>query len=314
MTRINVDDEYKKVLLSSEIRFYSSDFGGILIHHAWMGYKFSESSQIELGITKTPFGILPYASHNWFFNIHYYLGLEDDYDAGIKYVLNKEKFSLQAAFFKNSELPSRNYNRYSYDISDPQEEINQANLRLTYKLNSVEIGGSLQYGQLMNTVTKAIGDHNAGALHVNAKFNRLNILLQVISVDHNPIDSNTSVVRMSAYGASYSVASGGMVYSIGLQYKIPLEWGPFTELNFYNNFGIFDKAKSDFYDTYMNVLGASVAMGKMFTYIDLCRKAYIVMHLFFPQIYGPFRGVGKDADIKSLIHQGLTHNHGQSFR
>ena len=39
-----------------------------------------------MGLTTVPFGILPYTGNNYFFNLNYYAGLEDDADMGIRMI------------------------------------------------------------------------------------------------------------------------------------------------------------------------------------------------------------------------------------
>jgi len=71
MMRFDVNANYKNVIVSGQIRFYSPAFGGILIHHAYMGYRFGEHSEIHLGIDQVLFGVQAYTSNNWFFNINF---------------------------------------------------------------------------------------------------------------------------------------------------------------------------------------------------------------------------------------------------
>jgi hypothetical protein len=77
--RLNVDASWNGLRLSGEYRFYP---GYQMLHHGYVGYLFSDEVALDLGVTRVPFGILPYASHNWFFDLSYYVGLEDDYDLG----------------------------------------------------------------------------------------------------------------------------------------------------------------------------------------------------------------------------------------
>ena len=268
MFRLNIDAEYNRVITSVEGRFYSNDFGGLLIHHAWMGYRFKNEDQIQLGISKVPFGILPYASHNWFFNIHYYLGLEDDYDLGVKYLHEDDKWKYAIAFYKTSEMPASNFSRYSYDVSDTHDEQNTLNIRLARQIGMTEIGVSGQIGQLENTQTNEFGNHGAFAAHINTNLSKLNVMLQYIYYEHNPADPDPRTVRMSAYGAAYNVASIGSMYSLGLSYPIDVGLGPFKKLNIYYNFGYIDKSEATFNDSYMSVAGTSLEIGPVFTYID----------------------------------------------
>ncbi|NBC81982.1 MAG: hypothetical protein GVY19_01245 [Bacteroidetes bacterium] len=115
--RINVDGQAKGVLISLEYRFYS---GYHMFHHGWFGYNITPKSQIQLGISKVPFGIMPYASHSWWFQTPYYVGLEDDYDMGLKLTNDFDKLQLDVAYYKTAEPTlsgsSIGSARYSYDV------------------------------------------------------------------------------------------------------------------------------------------------------------------------------------------------------
>ena len=80
--RLNANVVYKKLQLNAEYRFYPTSSGGGMLKSGWVGYHFNESHQLQVGLTEVPFGILPYTSNNFFFNINYYLGLEDDSEIG----------------------------------------------------------------------------------------------------------------------------------------------------------------------------------------------------------------------------------------
>ncbi|MCA1779837.1 MAG: hypothetical protein LC637_10765 [Xanthomonadaceae bacterium] len=96
--RINTDGKIGDVLLSAEWRRYN-DFQAI--HHAWVGYEFNDQAQIQVGISQVPFGLLPFASHSFWFGGTYYLGFEDDYDTGIKMVHEpNEDWTFHYAFYR----------------------------------------------------------------------------------------------------------------------------------------------------------------------------------------------------------------------
>ncbi len=85
--RFNLDGSIKDIIFSAEYRFYPEyDFN--TIHHGYMGYNFTDDLQVQLGIHQVPFGLQPFASHNFWFSGLYYIGLEDDYDMGIKLLYN----------------------------------------------------------------------------------------------------------------------------------------------------------------------------------------------------------------------------------
>jgi hypothetical protein len=73
---------------------------------------------------------------------------------------------------------------------------------------------------------------------------------------------------MAAYGGSYLVAEGN-TYTLGVQYTVPVKWGPVSSLQFYNDYGYLEKLNSDFNDTAMNVTGVLVSAGSVYTYFDI---------------------------------------------
>jgi len=58
------------------------------------------------------------------------------------------------------------------------------------------------------------------------------------------------------------------MYSLAVSRSIPVEIGPISNLEFYNDFGFMDKAEKDFEDSYMNVTGVLITAGNVYTYID----------------------------------------------
>ncbi len=61
--RLNIDASYGPLSLSAEYRFY---WGFQALHHGYIGYQFAPWFELQAGVSQVPFGILPYASHNWF--------------------------------------------------------------------------------------------------------------------------------------------------------------------------------------------------------------------------------------------------------
>ncbi|OQY16585.1 MAG: hypothetical protein B6I36_10055 [Desulfobacteraceae bacterium 4572_35.1] len=60
--RLNLDGSIGDMILSAEYRFYPEyDFN--TIHHGYIGYKFNDVTQVQLGVHQVPFGLQPYASH-----------------------------------------------------------------------------------------------------------------------------------------------------------------------------------------------------------------------------------------------------------
>ncbi|SHG57607.1 hypothetical protein SAMN05444483_11714 [Salegentibacter echinorum] len=280
MFRVNFNARFKGVYLNAEYRLYSDAFGGGVLKQGWMGYKFSDIDEIQIGLTQVPFGIQQYNSHNWFFNLTYYVGLEDDHDMGLKYIHAGEKFEYHLAFFKGAEElnfgseTESSTSRYSYDVVGRNKEINQFNGKFVYKFGDKaanRLGVSAQYGSLYNLDTKENGDHYGLAAHYEFSQDRWNVKAQALTASHNPKNAageNRDVLKFGAYGAPYQVAADFNLYSLAVSRNIPVNLGPVSNLEFYNDFGYMQKQKSQFTDSYMNVTGVLVTAGQVYTYID----------------------------------------------
>jgi hypothetical protein len=286
--RLNLNGSIGDVFLNAEIRFFDYMTA---VKYAYVGYQFSEDWQVQAGIAQVPFGNWPYNSHNYFFSTNYYLGLEDDHDLGVLFKRQlSDNWQLDLGFFKNDELGGvdgyvgSRADRYSYDVvgvrldgdgvfDDPAQPIGEYNTfsgRFGYHLVQgelkTELGVSALAGSLHNGQTKA-GNYNAWALHSNSYYHNWNLQLQYSEYQYD-IDG---VERMAvgAYAFYDSIAAQATSATVNLAYSLPVEWGPVTGLQFYNNYGlVYDKSDNS-RDTMMNVTGVSVAAGGFFTYFDL---------------------------------------------
>lgn len=70
--RLDVNGEYGDLTLSAQYRWYAPFEA---VHHAYVGYQLSPEWEAQLGIHQVPFGILPYASHSFWFGATYLLGI-----------------------------------------------------------------------------------------------------------------------------------------------------------------------------------------------------------------------------------------------
>ena len=285
--RINAKAKYKGIKMNAEYRLYSEGFGGGMLKQGWIGYDFNPKNNLQIGLTQVPFGITQYNSHNWFFSINYYVGMEDDHDMGIKYTHNDEKWEYALAFFKNAEELRFGSNsdvsdsRYSYDISSSSDglyrnkEVNQLNAKVIRKFATGsakhKIGVSVQHGGVYNLDTEDTGNHYSLAAHYELNAGNFDLKAQISKYKYNtenPVDQTNDVVAMTAYGYPYLVASEATTYTLGAAYSVPVEWGPISNLQFYNDFGFMDKSADGFEDSFMNVTGILVSAGNVYTYID----------------------------------------------
>ncbi|MDD2558694.1 MAG: porin [Desulfuromonas sp.] len=292
--RLNLDGTIKDIIFSAEYRFYP-EYDFHTIHHGYMGYNFTDDLQVQLGIHQVPFGLQPFASHNFWFSGLYYIGLEDDYDMGVKLLYNPGQWRISGAFYKNDELGKPgNSDRYSVDVisnadggyagaqAAGNEETNQGNLRIAYQFDhsersNTEIGVSGEYGQLYNNITGKDGDHWASAVHLNGNYGPFNLQLEYLHYEYAPKNPATingqqvdkDLITMGGYGSSWGVPLKGDAAVFNLAYTVPVSWGPITALTFYSDNTVIVPNKSRFDDIWQNVVGTMISAGPVYTYIDV---------------------------------------------
>lgn len=277
--------------LSLQYRFYPESKTHFF-RHAYIGYKIDQKWYAKAGIIQKPFGIGDFASHNWFFQLPYYLGLEDSHAMGVGTVFKHEKWTLDLAYFRQASPggPIKGQDnavgngRFSYavvpttgivdgEIVDANvRELDQFNTRLRYQLTpQVEIGASAQVGAIYN---REIDSRDWGvnwAGHVVYDFNRWNFKGEVIGYNYNSKSNNgekLDAVQMAAYGSAYDVASKGMIYVAGLSYKIPINRKFFQSVTPYFDYSYLDKSKKGYHATHHMIPGLMFQSGPISTYVE----------------------------------------------
>lgn len=291
--RLNVDSYSDGLQLSFEYRFYPT-FNTHFIKYGWIGYRFNPSTNLQVGITQVPFGLLTYASHSWWFMTPYYVGLEDDHQIGFNFTKEIDKWRFNIAYFLLSEPRGTNEltfgvpasARYSYDVvqipGNSNIERRQINLRASKLLNTGEIGISLQTHEVYNQQTTHTGRQFAGAIHFENNWGQWNLKTQVIYYNYKNVQDDNGneldFVQMGAYGfGTYDVASEAAMYTIGASYDIPLKWGPIRNIQLYTDYTYMQKfgeirlngVNERFAPTHMLVPGALISAGKIYCYFDI---------------------------------------------
>lgn len=294
--RINLGLDYERLIGKVEYRWYD---GYNFIHTGWLGYELDDASQVQVGVIRVPFGPGPYGvSQSWFFDQHYYVGLADDMDLGIKYVTSRGNWDLDFAYFVSSEWngngTSPDSARYGYDtvrwdsgldangnlVSAPRngyEERNQINIRAIYGLDEIavptDLGVSLQYGQLKGKDADN-GHHWAASAHMINQIGRLKIASQLtryeMDIDSdNPLGTDT-LIPMGAYDFAWPVATKAWVPAISLSYRYETPRIPWLDSVLpYLEYSSIIKDESEFNDSQMWTLGAAWSSGDWYIYSDL---------------------------------------------
>jgi hypothetical protein len=293
--RINVDLKYNQLVGKFEYRWYN---GYNFLHTGWLGWDFDNGSQLQVGVNRVPFGPGPYGvSQSWFFDQHYYVGLSDDMDLGIKYVTDIGNWSLDFAYYYSSEWngngTSHDSTRYGYDAVvwtsaiDPNGDVvgalpngykerNQFNVRAIYSFEDVavptELGVSLQYGQLDGRRTDN-GDHWAASVHMVNNWNNWLLATQLTRYKYN-IDSNNllgtdQLVPMGAYNFAWPAATDAWIPAVSLSYLWETNRVPWLDsVRPYVEYSSIIKEDSDYNDSDLLVVGAAWARGGWYIYTD----------------------------------------------
>lgn len=282
--RINLD--YRSGVMSAklEYRFYD---GYHFLHSAWLGYALDGGGQILAGVNRVPFGPGDYGvSQSWFFDQHYYLGLADDQELGIKYSHARNDWNLDFAFYFRDEGQyvggSRDSARYSYDVVNESgagyEERNQLNLRLIRHFEQgglkTDLGVSLQTGLLLSRGEQQDGRHHAGSIHMVNQWGGFTLASQATYFEHDIDESQPlgtdRLVQFGAYDFPVTVAAKGWVPAISLSYKtsVPgVAWLDYVVP--YLEYSAVLKAENDFNDSQLITLGAAWARNNWYIYTDM---------------------------------------------
>ena len=277
--RFNVEGQIDNLLISAEYRHYSFMQ---TIRYGWIGYEFGDGSQLQFGIHQVPFGLLPFAAHNAWFGVPYYVGLADNYDMGIKLVRGGDSWQGHFAFYKNEELnDATDLDRYGFDLvrvdNQQNEEINRVNARFAWDLGlgtgcEHEIGASMQVAQLYNATTNRRGDHWALASHLDTRCGRWALQLQGVHYSYNPENPDgvsDETVRLGAFGTSYDIDAKADIMVANVAYNLDPPWERIDQLVCYNDYSRLIKSLDDARDSQINTLGCAIGVGPLFTYVDL---------------------------------------------
>ena len=294
--RLNADLNFDKISSRLEYRWYPGGYS--MIHTAWLGYNLGEFGTLKAGIVRVPFGPSPYGvSSSWFFDQHFYVGLADDMDLGIRWSDTLDKLTLDVGYFLTSEPQtigdSLASSRYSYDIvrwgdgEDKEEKENNANgfdeqhqlnLRAIYALENIaDLGVSLQYGLLKGTDVDDDGaNHYALSAHMKNVFAGFTLFSQFSYYAYN-ITNDTpwgtgDLIPMGAYDSAWPIASKGLIPALSLRYgginTSGISW--IDSVTPYVEASTILKTVDDFNNSTLVTLGASwTVLGALYIYSDL---------------------------------------------
>ena len=286
--RLNADLDHQNVIGRVEYRWYE---GYSMFHTAWLGYDWGSSRTLKAGIVRVPFGPTAYGvSSSYFFDQHYYVGLVDDMDLGVRWSGAFDKLALDVGYFPSSEFQtygtSLESSRYAYDVvrrrTDGEngfEEQHQFNLRAIYALEGgTEVGASLQYGLLQGTNVgdDDSNDHYALSGHMKNGFGNFTLYSQLTYYVYNITDEtpwgNGDLIPMGAYDYAALTASEGLIPALSLRYNgvdaSGVSW--LDSVTPYVEWSSILKSADGFNDSTLVMVGATWTIyGALYMYSDL---------------------------------------------
>ncbi|RUO27497.1 carbohydrate porin [Aliidiomarina sanyensis] len=289
LIRIDFDGRMGDVILSAQYRWFEYMEA---VRHAYFGYDFSDEWQGQIGLVIQPFGVMPYNSHSYFFSTNFYVGMEDNPGAGIRFKRRNDTWDLDLAFIKNDELGGstgfvRNLSdRYAYDVvglrlagedpfDEPSQLVSESNTvmgRVARKWafddeRHLELGVSGQFGRF-NDGARNIGDRENIAFHAVYNTGPWEFQGQYARYDYTFDIENVGVIT-AAYNYFETMPSKADLWTANVAYSMPVNLGPISNLLWYNNYSLMTNKREFNDDTWMNVLGVAVTAGGVYTYIDL---------------------------------------------
>ncbi len=279
---------------SGQIRYYryshrqtgGTDSGEmVFLQHLWLGYRFNDKSEINVGLSSQPFGLYPYAGNNLSESMAYWAGYEDTQSLGIKYSRRDGELEAQLAVYPGdggygwASVSSGNFlekesARYSYHAVNGNRESNTVVARAAYGIqhgqdNKSEIGLSYLNGKIDSTINQA-GSRDAVAVHYAGSFGKLGVRLQAMRYDYR-LNGSPTTISIGSYGYSNKLATNGNIYIANVSYALEGHIGPFSGFTVYNDYSVLNKSAAGFVDSSQNVTGVSADAGKWRFYADYMR-------------------------------------------
>lgn len=287
--RINADYTNGSFVAKFEYRFYSGGGGYSynMLHTGWAGYNFDNGDQVQVGVNRVPFGPGAYGiSQSWFFDQHFYLGLSDDMDLGVKYSGTRDNLSFDFAYYYSDEGQwagdTKQSARYSYDLVNESgngyEERNQFNARAIYEIEmgeaNLSLGASAQYGMLDSNGPQDDGDHYAVSIHPVLKWNNWTLSTQFTKYEYDvdetqPLGTD-QLVQFGAYDFPTTIAAEAWVAGASLSYYHEIEAVDWVDYVIpYFEYSSIIKEESNFNDSDLMTVGAAWGRGGWYIYTEL---------------------------------------------
>lgn len=270
LVRVDLDCRRGRFICSAQYRWYE---GFSAVHHAWVGWEPSAGHRVRVGVLQVPFGLLPYASHSFWFGSGYYLGIEDDYDLGAAWTGQAGEWRLDAAVFAGDEYGTgREYGRYSFDVATTPGHPFRERGRVVARVERAfagggwewKLGGSLAAGEVERRPDGARFDRRAAALHAEARRGPLELEAQWVRYRY---DVPGNRIALSGFLFPFEIAARADVLTANAAWTFE-DAGWFDSITCYNDYSTTRAEGAGLDDSVQNVTGCSFSRGVMTTYVD----------------------------------------------
>jgi len=293
--RLEATAGWNNAYFDFEYRIYPG-FNAHFIKKGLIGYHIAPNLDMQAGVVQVPFGKLEFLGKSWWFQLPYYVGLEDDYDTGLKFTWDWHSWRFHFAYFLMaeprgvSEPDFGNFMsaRYSYDVIpadgfNGNKERNQFNARAEYTRGRTTTGLSFQAGEIYNSNSGNSFAQFATALHISMNLSeQMSIDFQGTYYNYtNAVTDSgepSKVIQMGAYGfGTYDVAAAAGIISVGLSYHKHVDWGFIEGITFYEDYSVMlksgelliDNKAERFQNSHHNVLGFLISAKFLYAYFDI---------------------------------------------
>lgn len=329
--RLDVNYDDGQWLGSGQYRYNNfpkgqGDYSQHFLHHGWVGMRFADKSTVHVGLDKIPFGLLPFASNNFYESIAFYTGFEDMYNLGVTYASKPGPVEWQVGFYPRdggsyggSSNTAGASNRYSFNIVSDDDAQGYGTGQKDTERNTLVARTAWHFGPagkqevglsgLTGEIRNGAGDtsrRNAVAAHYKGAFGPLGVMLEALRYSYHTrhtatqtyggLDPN-SFVMLGAFGYPYPVAAKGDIFVVNVSYDIAGSIGPFTGFKLYNDYSVLNKRVGGYKTSQQNVTGMSFSAGKWFFYADY------MLGKHQPYMGPDFGGLGST----SPKHDGVNH-------
>lgn len=281
--KLTVKGETENIEYKADYRWYEN-VDMTTVKYADFTLNLDEQNKVTAGVTQVPFGMQGVASNSFWFSINYYLGFEDDYDAGVVYNRTGTDWSIQAGYFFSDEYDNpSNFSRYSFDVAANDEyrnkENGQWNLRVNKTLNwengsNTEFGLSLQQADILNLDTMENGDHFAYSFHVRHKLDKLKFEYEYVNYDYDletPLGQSDEVIAMSSFNFDFLMAAKAESHIFNVVYQVPYENKLMKGLTCYSEYGVVNASGQQNDDSTQWVNGCYFQTDDLWIYVDSIR-------------------------------------------